>query len=325
MSAAALSHVPVLLTEVIAGLAPKPGDVMLDATFGAGGYSRALLDAQCLVYAIDRDPVAVAEGRALEAAFPGRFVMLEGVFSEMEALLAARGITALDGVVLDIGVSSMQLDDAARGFSFQADAPLDMRMSSAGVSAADVVNQASEEDLADILRRYGEEPKARRIAKAIVAARADKPITRTLQLADLVRRVTGFGRPGHHPATRTFQALRIHVNNELGELARALAASERLLKAGGRLAIVTFHSLEDRIAKRFLLTRAGRGPHFAVSRHLPRPAAASRPPSFALADTKPRTATDAECAANPRARSAKLRLGLRTAAAAWPDGEVAYA
>ncbi|RME62370.1 MAG: 16S rRNA (cytosine(1402)-N(4))-methyltransferase, partial [Alphaproteobacteria bacterium] len=182
----ALSHVPVMLDEVLAGLAPAPGDVMLDATFGAGGYSRALLAADCYVFAIDRDPVAVREGRALEAAFAGQFVMLPGLFSDMEALLGAHGVTALDGVVFDIGVSSMQLDDAARGFSFQADAPLDMRMSRAGESAADVVNRASQDQLADILRRYGEEPKARRIAMAIVAARAQKPIERTRELAELV-------------------------------------------------------------------------------------------------------------------------------------------
>ncbi|GAB4145573.1 MAG: 16S rRNA (cytosine(1402)-N(4))-methyltransferase RsmH [Sphingomonadales bacterium] len=317
-------HLPVMLDAVVAGLAPNPGDVMVDGTFGAGGYSRALLAAQCLVYAIDRDPVAVREGRALEAEFPGRFFMLEGLFSDMRSLLGRHGVEAVDGVVLDIGVSSMQLDDPARGFSFQADAPLDMRMSSTGISAADVVNTASETELADILFHYGEEPKARRIAKAIVAARTNKPIRHTLELAELVRRVTGFGRPGHHPATRSFQALRIHVNDELGELSRALAASERLLKAGGRLAVVTFHSLEDRIVKRFLAARAGRGPRPAMSRHLPPLAQAATPaPSFELVHAKPQTASAAECAMNPRARSAKLRLARRTEAAPWPAEEAA--
>ncbi|USI73640.1 16S rRNA (cytosine(1402)-N(4))-methyltransferase RsmH [Sphingomonas morindae] len=313
MSAAAEApHVPVLLDEVVAALAVRPGDTLVDGTFGAGGYTRALLAAGAgRVFAFDRDPDAIAAGRALEAASAGRLVLVPERFATMAAALAARGVSAVDGVVLDIGVSSMQFDQAARGFSFQADGPLDMRMSQAGESAADFLNRADEAEIADILFHYGEEPRARRIARAIVAAR---PLARTGELAELVRRATGH-HPGmpKDPATRSFQALRIHVNGELDELDEALIAAEALLVPGGRLAVVSFHSLEDRIVKRFLVER-GR-PRPAGSRHRP-DAGAAPPPSFE-AVAKPVKAGPAELARNPRARSATLRAARRSPAPPW--------
>jgi len=312
-------HVPVMLTEVLAALTPRDGGIYVDGTFGAGGYTRAILEAaDARVLAIDRDPSAIRAGEAMVRAFGGRLTLAEGRFSDMEALTAQAGITHADGVVLDIGVSSMQLDQAGRGFSFLRDGPLDMRMSQSGPTAADAVNGLAPEALADIIYIFGEEPKARAIARAIAAARKAAPITTTFELVSAIERATGRPRPDRiHPATRTFQALRIHVNGELDELAAALHAAERLLKPGGRLAVVTFHSLEDRIVKRFFAARAGKLP--SASRHLPEQARGPEP-SFELLFKGHLAASPAEAAANPRARSAKLRAGIRTAAPPMPPG-----
>jgi 16S rRNA (cytosine1402-N4)-methyltransferase len=301
-------HQPVLLDEMLAALAVHEGGVYLDATFGVGGYSRAILAAGAgRVLAIDRDPAAVARGRALARSWRN-FTMVEGCFGDAAALLGGHGITKLDGAVLDLGVSSTQLEDAARGFSFTRDGPLDMRMSAQGVSAADVVNGADEATLADILYRYGEERASRRIARAIVERRQSAPIQSTAELASLIAGVLGRQRDRIDPATRSFQALRIHVNDELGELERALAAMPSLLAPGGRLVVVAFHSLEDRLVKRFLSARSGR--QARPSRHLPDPAppppALFRPLSGRAIRPGP-----AEIAANPRARSARLRAALR--------------
>lgn len=310
-------HIPVLLAEVIAALEPRDGALYVDGTFGAGGYSRAILAAApgARVIGIDRDPHAVARGLALAEAEP-RFQIVEGAFGDMAGLLAAHGVNQVDGVALDIGVSSMQLDQAERGFSFAKDGPLDMRMSQSGPSAADLVNSAGEAELADIIFRLGEERHSRRVARAIVAARKDLPFERTSQLAEVIRRVVPKSGDGIDPATRTFQALRIRVNDELGELERGLAAAESLLAApGGRLAVVTFHSLEDRVVKSFLKLRSGGAPK--PSRHAP--AAEIGPaPSFSLLSRRAVAPTAEECRGNPRARSAKLRAALRTAAPAWP-------
>jgi 16S rRNA (cytosine1402-N4)-methyltransferase len=302
-------HTPVLLSEVLAALDVRAGGAYLDATFGAGGYARAILRAGAgRVFAIDRDRAAVARGRELGATCP-RFTMLEGRFGDMAELLAAHGVRRLGGIVLDLGVSSMQLDDAGRGFSFAADGPLDMRMSGAGISAAEVVNRADADTLADILRRYGEEPAARRIARAIVERRQRRPLERTHELAQLVADVVG-GRPGRiDPATRTFQALRIHVNDELGELERALPAAEALLAPGGRLVVVAYHSLEDRIVKRFFAERSDARPR--PSRHLPLPVATATAARWRLLAKRPVRPEPAEIAANPRARSARLRWAER--------------
>ncbi|CAA7622974.1 16S rRNA (cytosine(1402)-N(4))-methyltransferase RsmH [Magnetospirillum sp. SS-4] len=311
-------HVSVLLPEVIEALAPRDGGLYLDGTFGAGGYSAAILDAAaCRVIGVDRDPGAVARGRALETARGGRFTMIEGRFGDMGELLHVRGVNRVDGVALDIGVSSMQLDEAGRGFSFAKDGPLDMRMEQAGPSAADLVNAADEADLADIIYRYGEERLSRRVARAIVAARKDKKFEGTAELAALVRRVVPKHADGIDPATRTFQALRIAVNDELGELERGLAAAERLLAPGGRLAVVTFHSLEDRVVKEFFKGRSGEAAR--PSRHLPQ-AALGPAASFALLNRRAIRAGDDETRRNPRARSAKLRAASRTEAAPWPAG-----
>ena len=308
MSASA-PHVPVLLDEVIAGLAPQPGETHVDGTFGAGGYTRALLAAGANVIAFDRDPDAIAEGQQLVADSEGRLDLVPDVFSRLGEALAERGINAVDGVTFDVGVSSMQLDRAERGFSFQADGPLDMRMGQSGMSAADFVNEADEAEIADVLFHLGEERQSRRVARAIVAAR---PITRTSELATVVRRALGYREHDKKdPATRTFQAIRIHVNRELGELEDGLAAAEQALAPGGRLAVVSFHSLEDRIVKRFLKERSGTP---AGSRHLPE--VATRTPSFE-AVAKPVRAGAAEVARNPRSRSATLRVARRTAASPW--------
>ena len=310
MSAAA-RHIPVLLQPVLAALRPIDGGIYVDGTFGAGGYATALLAAaRCRVYGIDRDPAAIAVGRALAEVAAGRLELLEGRFADMPALLDAAGVAVVDGVALDLGVSSMQLDQAERGFSFREDGPLDMRMSGRGTSAAEVVNQTEERELADIIFKFGEERHSRRVARAIVRARIQTPITRTLQLAEIVAGTVPRD-PGLHPATRTFQALRIYVNDELGELARGLAAAERLLKPSGRLAVVSFHSLEDRLVKRFLLMRSGEAPR--PSRHAPASAATMRP-SFRLLSRSAVRPTTAEIAANPRARSARLRAAERTEA-----------
>ncbi|MFM8748380.1 MAG: 16S rRNA (cytosine(1402)-N(4))-methyltransferase RsmH [Aestuariivirga sp.] len=317
---AAPAHVPVMLAAVLGQLAPRDGEAFIDATFGAGGYSRAILEAaDTRVLAIDRDPSAVRAGAALAKSFAGRLTLREGRFSDMEALARDAGFEQIDGVVLDIGVSSMQIDEPSRGFSFLRDGPLDMRMSQAGPSAADAVNGLPQEALADIIFALGEEPRARAIARAIVAARAEAPIATTLALVRAIERATGRPRPGEriHPATRTFQALRIHVNGELDELSAALHAAERLLRPGGRLVAVTFHSLEDRIVKQFLNVRAGKTP--AGSRHLPAQGPGPEP-SFTLPFRGHLAAPEDEVAANPRARSAKLRAAIRTAAPPVPPG-----
>jgi 16S rRNA (cytosine1402-N4)-methyltransferase len=312
-------HVPVLLPEMLQALAPQTGERFIDGTFGAGGYTSALLGAAAhvRVMAIDRDPAAVAAGRDLVDASGGRLTLVEGRFAELDRLAEEAGIPPADGVVLDIGVSSMQLDDPDRGFSFQADGPLDMRMAAAGPTAADVVNSAAEAELADILFQLGEERRSRAIARAIVARRRERPLQRTGELVEVVERVLGRGKVGgRHPATRTFQALRIHVNGELDELAQGLAAAERALRPGGRLAVVTFHSLEDAIVKRFLKARAGK--REGGSRHLPPGAPPERGPSFRFVNQRPISPAEEELAANPRARSARLRSAVRTDAPAWP-------
>ena len=304
-------HIPVLLDEVLDGLAIAPGERHVDATFGAGGYTRAFLARGAEVAAFDRDPDAIDAGQALVVEAAGRLTLIAAPFSAMESELEARGLAPVDGVTMDIGVSSMQLDQAGRGFSFQSDGPLDMRMSQEGMSAADFVNTADEAEIADVLYLYGEERQSRRVARAIVAAR---PLTRTGELANVVRKALGHKpHDKKDPATRTFQAIRIHLNRELDELAEGLQAAERVLKPGGRLAVVTFHSLEDRIVKRFLRERSGSTP--AGSRHRPAVAAAND----ATFETPARAvrAGDDEIARNPRARSATLRVARRTDAAAW--------
>lgn len=317
-SHSAAAHVPVMLPEVLAALGPRDGELYVDGTFGAGGYTRAMLDAAaCRVVAIDRDAHAIRAGQGLREAYAPRLTLIEGRFSDMAELLSGAGIGAVDGVVLDIGVSSMQIDQAERGFSFLRDGPLDMRMGAEGPTAADAVNHLPTDDLSRIIHVFGEEPKARAIARAIVAARGERPITTTAELVAAVERATGRQRPQDriHPATRTFQALRIHVNGELDELVAALHAAEAVLRPGGRLVVVTFHSLEDRIVKRFFTARAGKLP--AASRHLPETTAGAAP-SFALVHKGHVGASDAEARANQRARSAKLRAGVRTAAPAMP-------
>jgi 16S rRNA (cytosine1402-N4)-methyltransferase len=305
-------HVPVLRAEAMEALQPHAGGLYLDATFGAGGYTEALLAIEATqVLALDRDPIAIAAGRELLCRSAGRLTLAEARFGTLDQVAARYGLAAFDGVVLDVGVSSMQIDEASRGFSFTQDGPLDMRMASTGRSAADLVAEASEEELADVIFHYGEEHASRRIARAIVAERASAPILTTARLAATIARAAP-GKPGAiHPATRTFQALRIAINDELGELRAALAAAEAVLKPGGRLVVVTFHSLEDRIVKQFLAARSGRGQ--ALSRRLPgEPAPAS--PTFVVEGKQPIVASPAEIAQNPRARSAKLRHGSRTAA-----------
>jgi len=300
-------HVPVMLEEVMAALSPRDNAIYVDGTFGGGGYSRALLErARCKVYGIDRDEEAIARGRALGERFEGRLTLIHGRFSEMDLLLASRGIAKADGVALDLGVSSFQFDEGERGFSFGHDGPLDMRMDRhEGESAAELLNTISESALADILKRYGEEKRAKSLARAIVKAR---PIARTGELAELIERHLGRGAQRIHPATRTFQALRIAVNDELGELERGLAAAERVLKPEGRLAVVSFHSLEDRIVKQFLAERTGRVGR--GSRHAP-DSQAVKAPAFRELGKNPVTPADAEIARNPRARSAKLRAAER--------------
>lgn len=310
-------HTPVLLARAIAALAPRDGLIYVDGTFGAGGYSRALLEAAaCRVWAIDRDPAALALGEALAREFTGRLALVLGRFGEMDRLLDAHGVSAVDGVALDLGVSSMQLDDPGRGFSFRFDAPLDMRMEGKGPSAADIVNGASEQRLAQILHDYGEERRSRALARAIVGARRKAPITRTGELARIVRGVVHRGRSGLDPATRTFQALRIYVNDELGELERGLAAAERLLAPAGKLAVVCYHSLEDRRVKGFLYARSGRTP--GASRHLPGRATKLPQATFKLLFARAVRPDAAEVRLNPRARSARLRAAERTGAPAWP-------
>jgi 16S rRNA (cytosine1402-N4)-methyltransferase len=305
-----------MMQEIVTHLAPQGGETHLDGTFGAGGYARAILEsADCTLYAIDRDPAAIARGAGLAEEFAGRLTLLAGRFSQMEELLGQVGVTRLDGVVLDLGVSSPQIDDAARGFSFRFEGPLDMRMSLEGPTAADVVNGWDEAELARIIKEYGEERFSRRIARAILAARAEAPIETTGRLASIVRSVVPKSKDGIDPATRTFQALRVEVNDELGELERALVAAERLLAPGGRLVVVSFHSLEDRRVKTFLKARSGRGG--GGSRHLPQHPDQQRAPSFHMESGGVQKPSDAETARNPRARSARLRHAVRTDAAVW--------
>ena len=316
-------HVPVLLAEVRAALGSEregfvPG-LAVDGTFGAGGYTRMLLDADpgIRVMAVDRDPAAIAAGAALADSAAGRLTLLPGRFGDLDALVRGAGAESADFVVLDVGVSSMQIDEAERGFSFRRDGPLDMRMEGAGTSAADLINEAPEAELADIFFHYGEERRSRAVARAVLEARRRKPITRTAELAEIVAGIVR-AEPGLHPATRVFQGLRIAVNDELGELVRALHAAEGLLTVGGRLAVVTFHSLEDRIVKQFLAARSGRTP--TASRHLPSaPAAPVR--SLSPVTKGPALPGEAECAQNPRARSAKLRAAERTEAPLPPPVE----
>lgn len=330
-----------MLDEVLDALAPSDGETYIDGTFGAGGYSRAILDrANCNVLGIDRDLSAVIDAAQVCEDYPERLTVVHARFGAMEEVAtaflaaeaassdasddaAAAGLIQPDGIVLDIGVSSMQLDQAERGFSFMHDGPLDMRMTSdeddTG-SAAEFVNTADEAEIARVIYELGEDRRSRAIARGIVRARETEPITRTRQLAEIVSRAVG-GRRGDdkHPATQTFQALRIHVNDELGELERALRSAEKLLKPGGRLVVVSFHSLEDRIVKRFLASRAGK--EEGHSRHLPPRLLKSNAPSFRIFNSRPLTPSQGELELNPRARSARLRAAIRTDAPSWPDEE----
>ncbi len=317
MSASA-NHIPVLLDEVIRSLAITPGAEIVDGTFGAGGYSTAIMEHGAKVYAFDRDPDAITEGADLAGRYKGNLCLYAACFSIMDQVLDQDAIVQVDGVVLDIGVSSMQLDRAERGFSFQKDGPLDMRMAQDGQSAADFVNESSETEIADVIYRYGEEHRSRRIAREIVAAR---PIETTAQLAAIVRKSVGYkqGAP-KDPATRTFQAIRIHINRELDELTDGLEAAERLLKPGGKLVVVTFHSLEDRIVKQFLRSRSGGDA--AGSRHMPQTKNTGPIPSFSKVSKAVRPSAE-ELARNPRARSATLREATRTSAPAWTAKELA--
>ncbi|MDQ0252512.1 16S rRNA (cytosine1402-N4)-methyltransferase [Sphingomonas kyeonggiensis] len=317
MSSPTEPHIPVLLQEVVNGLAPVPGERHVDCTFGAGGYTSAILERGAEVAAFDRDPRAIEGGQTLVSHSNGHLILIEAPFSQLEQELERRGLVPVDGLTMDIGVSSMQLDQAERGFSFQQEGPLDMRMAGEGMTAAEWLNSADEGDIADVLYQFGEEPRSRRVASAIVRAR---PLATTTELANVVRKALGHKpHDKKDPSTRTFQAVRIFINRELDELAEGLAAAERVLKPGGRLAVVTFHSLEDRLVKRFLRERSGSEP--AGSRH--RPAVGPRaepsfePPAKAV---KP---SDEEVARNPRARSATLRVARRTSAAPWRSEGVA--
>lgn len=304
-------HIPVLLTEVVHGLEPRDGGLYVDGTFGAGGYTSALLEtAACSVWAIDRDPHALERGHELAKSYPGKLNLIQGRFGDLAALLIEHGVNTIDGVALDLGISSMQVDDRSRGFSFLRDGPLDMRMEQSGMSAADAVNTLPESDLSDIIYKYGEERYARRVAQAIVRARKSRPFSRTLHLADTIRAEVKRSQDGIDPATRTFQALRIYVNDELGELERGLAGAEQLLSEGGHLAVVSFHSLEDRIVKGFMRDRSGRKPN--PSRHVPAPVNGPATQTFELVNARAIAPSKREIRDNPRARSARLRIARRT-------------
>ncbi len=306
-----MSHFPVMLPEVLATLSPRDGEVYVDGTFGAGGYTRAFLEsADCTVIAIDRDPAALSRADAMKAEFGNRLIFVQGRFGDALELVRSAGFSQVDGFVLDVGVSSMQFDEAARGFSFRFDALLDMRMdTSSGETAADIVNSYGEEDLANLIYKYGDERKSRYIARKVVEERAVAPIETTLRLADIIRGVV-YKSPKDKidPATRTFQALRIAVNDELGELERGLAAAQELLKDGGRLVVVSFHSLEDGIVKSFLYDRAGKTP--APSKYLPF-TSDKADPDFVLSPKKPLDPSDSEVSQNARSRSARLRGAIR--------------
>jgi 16S rRNA (cytosine1402-N4)-methyltransferase len=305
------SHIPVMLNEVVAALEPKDKGIYVDGTFGRGGYARALLTAAATqVFGIDRDPDAIAAGQAMVKEFAPRLTLIHGAFGDMERLLAGKNVATVDGIAFDLGVSSPQLDEPERGFSFMDDGPLDMRMDRQGPTAADIVNESGERELADIIFKFGEERFARRVAKRIVEAREKARLTRTLQLAEIIRKAVPRSNDGIDPATRTFQALRIVVNDEMGELRRGLCAAERLLKPQGRLAVVSFHSLEDRFVKDFLRRRSAEAPR--ASRHAPANDDHAKP-SFIVLTRKPRTPADDETKANIRSRSARLRVGERTA------------
>jgi 16S rRNA (cytosine1402-N4)-methyltransferase len=313
------THIPVMLGEVLAKLQPARDEVFVDGTFGAGGYARGILQtAGTRVIAIDRDPTAIAAGQTMVTEAAGRLTLVHSTFDDLEDVLAEHGITQVDGVVFDVGVSSMQIDQADRGFSFMREGPLDMRMSLEGPTAADHLNRMKQEDIANVIYILGDEPRSRAIARAIVAAREVAPLVTTLDLVRAVEKATGPQRAKDriHPATKTFQAIRIFVNAELAQLARGLSAAERVLKENGRLVVVTFHSLEDRIVKRFFASRSGKSE--GQSRFLPE-ATNTRVPSFVLLEKGALAAGDDESEINPRARSAKLRAGRRTAAAAWPQ------
>lgn len=303
-------HNPVLVVEVVEALSPKADAVYLDATFGRGGYSRAILDAApCEVIAIDRDPDAIAAGQSLCQEYDDRLTLLEGRFSQIRSLLASINVPYVDGIVFDFGVSSPQLDDAERGFSFRFDGPLDMRMEKSGTDASDFINAASEKDIADILWQFGEERASRRIARAIIEARKETDITTTFQLAKIIRAVMPRPKPGQiDPATRSFQAIRIYINNELEEIRAALPAAMACLKPGGKLAVVAFHSLEDRLVKTFIMNEAGKAPR--PSRHLPD--LEEHPPRLKMITRKPIIPSDDEMHRNPRSRSARLRIAERT-------------
>ncbi len=314
-------HYPVMLEEVLDALSPKAGGIYVDGTFGAGGYSKAILQNDVsMLWAIDRDPSVAETAKILQKEFPENFQLLVGCFSDMEALLKKSGQKYVDGIVLDIGVSSMQLDQAERGFSFLKDGPLDMRMGGDGITAADVVNDTEENKLADIIYKYGEEKASRRIARAIVNARLEKKFERTLELSGVIEKAVGGpkyikGKRQIHGATRTFQALRIYVNDELGELVRGLEAAEKILAPGGRLCVVTFHSLEDRIVKEFFKMRSGDVSH--GSRHMPMQSQNIPDPTFEMLFRGGKKATQKEININVRSRSAKLRAAIRTSAPAW--------
>jgi len=316
----AAPHIPVMLNEIVAAMAMRDGDVGVDGTFGNGGYTSALLEsANCRMIAIDRDISAQVKARVLQEKYGDRLVFIHGQFGNIHDLLPQAGFDTIDALVLDLGVSSMQIDQAERGFSFRFDGPLDMRMDATGggITAADIVNECEETELADLIYQYGEERLSRRIARAIVEARKSERITRTTQLADIIRKVVPRSKKDTiDPATRTFQALRIVVNAELDELLSALNAAEVLLRSGGRLVIVTFHSLEDVIVKRFLQERSGKVS--GASRHMPDLSFSTPPATFTLPFSKPVPPTAAESAANPRSRSAKMRVAIRTDARPWP-------